>query len=42
MTDEPEPGSTEAAADRLPPAQLPWLPLKVCGPANWWPISCAT
>ena len=42
MIDEPEPGSTEVAALRLPPEQLSWLPLNGWLPLNWWPISCAT
>ena len=38
----PLPGSTELAALRLPPEQLPLTPLKVWLPANWCPISWAT
>ncbi len=42
MIDEPEPGSTDVAALRLPAEQLSWLPLNGWLPLNWWPISCAT
>ena len=42
ITDEPEPGSVEVDAFRLPDEQLSWLPLNGWLPENWWPISWAT
>ena len=42
MIDEPEPGSTDVAALRLPPEQFSCVPLNGWLPLNWWPISWAT